>query len=390
MKEQLSLQLAAVKRWLKRVAPLIFALLKDLNQRRERLWTSPFAYVWRNSHQGHDFAVALFRLTQGRLTSASTSYLMFDGSLRLHKYQQASWIADVARHRWPDAIDVASMQCTLALRAGALPEALALLERCLFASDYRAVDRVLFRTGSRPRDLHQSDEVFRWLSDRADLDLTRRSYALVAQAYLILRLKNAARAQELVADLEDTAEQLRSDGATTCCPQSNRQNQGKLYVSISSALYHLALVQGDMPLLARCWQRLAAFSRAIDRDQMNADALFRMSSNLGRGLALGFLLDPRQYGTVRSDALTLLNAWTTANAAGLAPRRRVRGRTPQENHLLFLQELQNSCEELHQAGGSVTPQACRRWARLLNHSSEGSLTDTIAALVQRQLNEPEP
>ena len=52
MKQQLSLQLAAVKRWLKRVAPPIFALLKALNQRRERLWTSPLAYVWRNSHLG--------------------------------------------------------------------------------------------------------------------------------------------------------------------------------------------------------------------------------------------------------------------------------------------------------------------------------------------------
>ena len=389
MKEQLSLQLAAVKRWLKRVAPPIFALLKALNQWRERLWTSPLAYVFRNSHLGHAFGVALFRLLQGRLTSASTSYRMFDACLRLHKYQQASWIADVARRRWPDAIDVVAMQCTLALRAGALPEALALLERCLFASDYRAVDRVLFRTGSRPRDLHQSDEVLRWLADRADLDPTRRSYALVAEAYLILRLRNVARAHELVVALEGMAEKLCSDGTTTCCPQSNRQNLGKLYVSISSALYHLALFLGDVPLLARCWQRFADFSRAIDRDRMNADALFRMSSNLGRGLALGFLLDPRQYGTVRSDALPLLNAWTTANAAGLAPRRRVRGRTPQENHLLFLETLQNSCEELQQAGASVTPEACRRWARLLNHSSEGSLNDTIAVLVQRQLNEPE-
>ena len=390
MKEHLSLQLAAVKRWLKRGAPPMFALLKALNQRRERFWTSPLAYVWRNSHLGHGFGVALFRLTQGRLTSASTSYLMFDASLRLHEYQQASWIADVARRRWPDAIDVVAMQCTLALRAGALPDALALLERCLSASEYRAVDRVLFRTGSRPRDLHQSDQVFRWLSDRADLDLTRRSYALVAEAYLILRLKNVARAQQLVTALEDMAERLRSDEATTCCHQSNRQNLGKLYVSICSALYHLALLLGDMPLLARCWHRLADFSQAIDRNRMNAESLFRMSSNLGRGLALGFLLDPRQHGTVRSDALTLLNAWMTANAAGLAPRRRVRGRTPQENHLLFLQELQNSCGELYPAGGSVTPKACRHWARLMNHSSEGSLTDTIAVLVQRQLNVPEP
>ena len=390
MKEQLSLQLAAVKRWLKRVAPPIFALLKALNQRRERLWTSPLAYVWRNSHLGHAFGVAVFRLTQGRLASASTSYLMFDASLRFHEYQQASWIADVARRRWPGAIDVVAMQCTLALRAGALPEALALLERCLSASDYRAVDRVLFRTGSRPRDLHQSDQVFRWLSDRADLDLTRRSYALVAEAYLILRLKDVARAQQLVTALEGMAERLSSDEATTCCHQSNRQNLGKLYVSICSALYHLALLLGDTPLLARCWHRLADFSQAIDRDRMNADTLFRMSSNLGRGLALGYLLDPRQHGTVRSDALMLLNAWTTANAAGLAPRRRVRGRTPQENHLLFLETLQNSCGELHLAGGSVTPKACRHWARLVNHSSEGSLTDTIAALVQRQLNVPEP
>ena len=338
----------------------------------------------------HAFRVLVFRFTGGRLTSALKSYRLFEGSLRLHQYQQASSIADTAWRRWPEAIDVVSMQCTLAFKAGALPEAFALLDRCLSASDYRAVDRVLFRTGSRPRDLYQSDEVFRSLSQRADLDFTRRSYALVAEAYLILRLKNAARAEELVAALEDRAEKLRSNPATTRCSQSNRQNLGKLYVSINSALYHLALLQGDMPLLARCWQRLADFSQAIDREQINADALFRMSSNLGRGLALGFLLDPHQDGKVRSDVLTLLNAWVAANAAGLVPRRHVKGRTPQENHLLFLEALRDSCEELHQAGGSVSPQACRHWARLLNHSSERSLTDTIATLVQRQLTDPEP
>ena len=338
----------------------------------------------------HGLGVVMFRLTQGRFISAKNSYRLFEASLRFHQYRQASLIADVARRRWPDAIDVVSMQCTLALKAGQLPEAFVLLERCLFALDYRAVDRVLFRTGSRPRDLHQSEEVFRWLSHREDLDLTRRSYALVAEAYLMLRLKNLARVQELIGALEGMAEQLRSSEKTSCCPQSNRQNLGKLYVSITCAQYHLALLQEDMPLLARCWQRLAEFSRAIDRDQMNADALFRMSSNLGRGLALGFLLDPRHYGKVRSDALTLLNAWTTASAAGLTPRRHVKGRTPQENHLLFLEALRDSCEELHQAGGSVAPQACRHWARLLNHSSERSLTDTIASLVKRQLIEPEP
>ena len=338
----------------------------------------------------HALRVFIFRLTRGMLTSASKSYRLFEASLRFHQYHQASLIAETARLRWPDAIDVVSMQCTLAFKAGALPEAFDLLDRCLSASDYRAVDRVLFRTGSRPRDLHQSDQVFRSLSQRADLDLTRRSYALVAEAYLILRLQNAVRAQELIGALEGMAEKLRCADATTCCQQSNRQNLGKLYVSIGSALYHLALFQGDMPLLARCWQRFAYFSEAIDRVQMNSDALFRMSSNLGRGLALGFLLDPRQYARARTDVLTLLNAWVAANAAGLAPRRHIKGRTPQENHLLFLEALRDSCEELHQAGGFVTPQACRHWARLLNHSSERSLTDTIATLVQRQLTGPGP
>lgn len=346
--------------------------------------------VFKFSRLRHEFLVVVFRLTQGWFTSASVSYRLFEASLRLHQYQQAYLISKTARRRWPDAIDVVSMQCTLALKAGALSEAFALLECCLSASDYRAVDRVLFRTGSRPRDLQQSDEVFRFLSKRADLDLTRRSYALVAEAYLILRLKNSVRAQELIEDLEAIAEQLRCAEETTCCPQSNRQNHGKLYVSIGNALYHLALVQGDMPLLARCWQRLAQFSCAIDRDQMNADALFRMSSNLGRGLALGFLLDSHPSGKVRNDALTLLRALTTANAAGLEPRRHIKGRTPQENHLLFLEALLDCCEELVQADVSVREQACRHWARLLNHSSEPMLTDTIASLVQRQLTKTEP
>lgn len=175
----------------------------------------------------HALRVFIFRFTRGILTSAPKGYRLFEASLRLHQYQQASLIAETARRRWPDAIDVVSMQCMLAFKAGSLPEAFA-------------------------------------------------------------------------------------------------------------------------------------------------------------------LLDPRQYGSARVEVLTLLNDWVAANATGLVPRRHIKGRTPQENHLLFLEALRDSCKELHQAGGSVNPQACRHWARLLNHSSERSLTDTIATLVQRQLTDPGP
>ena len=71
----------------------------------------------------HALRVFIFRLTRGMLTSASKSYRLFEASLRFHQYQQASLIAETARRRWPDAIDVVSMQCTLAFKAGALPEA---------------------------------------------------------------------------------------------------------------------------------------------------------------------------------------------------------------------------------------------------------------------------
>ena len=337
----------------------------------------------------HAVKAFVFCATRGCFSSSRKSYSLFESSLRLHRYSQASSIASIARRRWPEATDIASMQCTLALKAGELPEAFALLQRCLSVSDCRAVDRVLFRTGSRPRDLQQSGEVFRFLSRHAEVDSTRRAYALVAEAYLVIRLNDAGRAQELIEDLEGVIEKLDCDEAITRCPLSNRQNLGKLYVSIGSALYHLALLRGDMPLLVRCWRRLSQFSRAIDRNQMNADALHRMSSNLGRGLALGFLLDPSQHGRVRTDALALLKDWTTANASEFAARRHIKGKTPQENHLLFLEALQDSCEELHQAGGSVAQQVCRHWARLLNHSSDRNLTDTITVLVQRQLMEPE-
>ena len=111
---------------------------------------------------------------------------------------------------------------------------------------------------------------------------------------------------------------------------------------------------------------------------------------LGEALPLGFLLDSPLSGKVRNDALTLLRALITANAAGLEPRRHIKGRTPQENHHLFLKALLDCCEELDQADVSVREQACRHWARLPNHSSERSLTDTIAALVQRQLTKTEP
>ena len=138
MKGSFSSELAVFKIRLKRVAPLIFSLLQTLNQWRNYFWTSPLLYVWRNSHLGHALGVSLFRLTQGRLTSASASYRIFDSSLRLHNYQQAFWIADMARCRYPDAIDIVAMQCTLALSSGAMPDALALLERCLLAKRQRS------------------------------------------------------------------------------------------------------------------------------------------------------------------------------------------------------------------------------------------------------------
>lgn len=47
MKQQFSLHLADAKRWLKRAAPIVFASLKSLNQRRKRLWASSFVYGWR-------------------------------------------------------------------------------------------------------------------------------------------------------------------------------------------------------------------------------------------------------------------------------------------------------------------------------------------------------
>ena len=226
--------------------------------------------------------IVFFRLTRGFFASSREAYRLFEASLRLHKYQQASWISDLARQRWPYGIDVVSMQATLAFKAGLLSDAFDWLEQCLSASDYRAVDRVLFRTGSRPPDLHQADEVFRFLSRRSDLDFTRRSYALVADAYLMLRLKNSEQAHELIEALEEVAETLRSRKSTRCCQQPNRRNLGKLYVSIGSALYHLACLQGDMNLLFRCWDRFAEFSRVIDKNQMNADAFSYVQQSWSR------------------------------------------------------------------------------------------------------------
>ena len=81
----------------------------------------------------HALRVLIFRTIRGMLTTASNSYRLFEASLRFHQYQQASLIAETARRRWPDAIDVVSMQCTLAFKAGAIPEAFALLKHCLFA-----------------------------------------------------------------------------------------------------------------------------------------------------------------------------------------------------------------------------------------------------------------
>ena len=94
------------------------------------------------------------RMSAGWFCPRSDFYRLFEASLKLHLYLRASVLANLAARRRPGDADVQSMQCTLAFRSGQLDQAFSLLVPRLQDGDYRAVERLLFRTGSRPQDVH--------------------------------------------------------------------------------------------------------------------------------------------------------------------------------------------------------------------------------------------
>lgn len=324
------------------------------------------------------------RLSLGWCCRQRWFYRLFETSLRLHCYPRATVLAGLAARRCPDSADVQSMQCTLAFRSGDLDQAFALLSQRLRVGDYRAVERLLFRTGSRPQDERDRLQVLAQLSQLPELLQSHRCYALIAQSYLVLKLADCSMAVSLLQGLRPLVLELAADPEVFGCTESNRRNRAKLLISLCTTSYHLALLVGDDSELAWVWSEVMAVSSRLRYSQLNADACLRMSSNLSRCLALGALMhDARASGS--DPLMRSLAAVKTVEAAVrrycLTPSGEGVSKT-QENHLALMVQLQKNLLKLSSEVPSERESGMRRLSQLLNHSSARDLNGVIAHRLQ--------
>ena len=85
---------------------------------------------------------------QGRFHSSLSAYRLFEIALRLHNYSRAERICTLSSQRFGHISDVLTMLCILSFKAGNLDSGFVQLAECLRSSDFRAVERLLFLTGS--------------------------------------------------------------------------------------------------------------------------------------------------------------------------------------------------------------------------------------------------
>ena len=323
------------------------------------------------------------RLSSGWLTRQAQFYRLFETSLRLHCYGRATEVMRIAARRYPDTADVQSMQCTLAFRAGDLDQGFNLMALRLQVADYRAVERLLFRTGSRPQDGRDRLTALAQLSQLPNLLQIHRCYALIAQSYLVLKLEEREIAVSLLAEMSPLILKLAADSDVYSCTESNRRNRAKLLISLCTGSYHLALLVDDESSLIWVWSVMMEVTSKLSYARLNADACLRMSSNLSRCLAVGTLIPSHKIpdawertqislqnveAEVRAHCVTLLGDGVTKT---------------QENHLALMSELQKAVKRLKSTESIERSTGIRRLSQLLNHSSSRDLNARIAMRLEQ-------
>ncbi len=343
------------------------------------------ASLWASQSQRLGYQVQYWacRLSWGWCCRKRWFYRLFETSLRLHCYPRATVLADLAARRFPGTADVQSMQCTLAFRSGNLDKGFELLASRLQVGDYRAVERLLFRTGSRPQDEQARLKVLGQLCRLPDLLESHRCYALIAQSYLVLKLAERSLALTLLEQVHPLVKTLSADATVYGCGESNRRNRAKLLISLCTTTYHLALMVGDDVALAWVWDEVMAVASRLRYAELDADACLRMSSNLSRCLTVGALLPAdnpaallmRSLEAVKGVDASIRRYCLTPSGEGVSKT--------QENHLALMAQLEKNLLKLRSDTPMDRETGVRRLSQLLNHSSARELNAVIAERLQQ-------
>ena len=325
------------------------------------------------------------RMSAGWFCPRSDFYRLFEASLKLHLYLRASVLANLAARRRPGDADVQSMQCTLAFRSGQLDQAFSLLELRLRDGDYRAVERLLFRTGSRPQDVHDRLLALERLSTLPHLLTSHRCYSLIAQSYLVIKLCDIEKASSLLLSIRPLICQLAADKAVYGCTESNRRNQAKLLISLCTCFYHLAVLADNDSALVWVWSEMMEVASKLCYSQLNSDACLRMSSNLSRCLAIGALIPIAEVPDARERTQRELRMVEKAVRRYCLSQSGNGVSKTQENHLGLMVNLQKALHQLSSLDRVTRDKGIRSTSQLLNHSSFKDLNTLLAKRLQQCL-----
>ena len=331
---------------------------------------------FRSDHRD-SISLWLLFLFQGRFHSSLSAYRLFEIALRCHNYSRAERIFTLSSQRFGPVPDVLTMFCILSFKAGDLDSGFVQLAECLRSSDFRVVERLLFRTGSRPDDVSKRFLVLDRIAENQNVLLSHRCYARIAQGYQVLKMQDLAQAEKLEASLRLFINELEGDPSVACCMEPNRRNRGKMIVSLCTVSYHISLLLNDDALLKHSSDAATNFFHNIDFLRSNPDACLRMSSNLSRCLVIGSLLVVSPQGKSPSKILCTLADLELLVVQHCLPSQANRRYTTQENHLLFMRDLQAELRIALNGNHSELESSVARLAQLLNHSSSKSLTPLI-------------
>ena len=327
-------------------------------------------------------SLLLLLLFRCRFHSSVAAYRLFEIALRKHDYLRAETICRFSAARYGRVLDVVSMMSILSFKAGDLDNGFSSLSECLKSRDFRALERILFRTGSRPASLSQRVVVLDRIAESQDVLFSHRCYARIAQCYQVLKLEDRDLAKALIFPLKDLIILLTRDFSVALCEKPNRENRGKILVSLCTASYHIALLLQDNDLLQFAFDSAFRFSEKINYQHFNADACLRMSSNLSRCISVGLLLPSLSFERGNEKIIEAIANLEASIIELCLPAQIGRRYATQENHLALMAALQADLRLVLASSCAVPEGTYAHLAELLNHSSSKSLTAVIKQRLQ--------
>ncbi len=238
------------------------------------------------------------------------------------------------RFRSRQEVKARELEAQAALARGDSATALSLLAELASRYHWHApVETLLFLRARRPDDATTTTELLRGIASDGRFRSHHQSYAAVSLAYLAASGGDRALAEELRPNLERAASDLEADPQCRSCRRRNRENRLKRLISSRAALFHLALLQGEMERLDVIGAWAHALLTTLDFDRLPADVSLRLMSNFGRCLALQAATAPRR---LRLDLERL---------AREASRPRHRRSKAHEDHLGFLRGILHDLEK---------------------------------------------